>query len=124
MGNRLIISAAIFTDPIYADELLSIKLYFGPHASGNVIRVARVFVAINKCMERLHMLYRSLGESTHSIPPAKVLWPNPIANLPKPAEATQGLEFFCKVDRSLPDTPINQTLINEDNKCHAYTLQG
>ena len=52
--------------------------------------------------------------------PAK-LWPNPTANLPELAEATQGLEFFCKVDRSL-GTPINRTLIDEDNERHAIYL--
>ena len=115
MGNRLVVSTAVFTDSIYADELLSIKLHFGPHASDNVIHVARVFMAINKCTERLRRLYKGLSTSTNMIPPAKVLWPNPTPDPPKSAKGIQELEFYSNVDRTL-GTPINQTTVDEDNK--------
>ena len=118
-GNRLVISTAIYTDSIYADEVLSVKLYLGPHASDNVLRVARIFMAINKCTERLRRLYVNLKPDTHSMQPAKVLWPNPTLDSPSPE--IPGLEFFSKVDRSL-GTPIKQTDINEENKRHAIYL--
>jgi len=115
------VSTAIFTDSIFADELVSIKLHFGPHASDNVLRVARVFMAINKCTERLRRLYRNLGAGGNTTSLGKVLWPNPTVD---PADSTEGipdLEFFSKVDR-LRGTPINQTTIDEENKRHAIYL--
>ena len=121
MGNRLTLSTAIFTDSVYSDELLSIKLYFGSHASDNVLRIARVFMAINKCVDRLRELYGDLGTSTHPTPPARVLWPNPTTDPPGSTEVTQGLEFFCKVHRFL-GTPINRTVIDEENRQHAMYL--
>jgi len=115
------VSAAIFTDSVYADELVSIKLHFGSHASDNVLHVARVFMTINKCTERLRRLYRNLKQSANTIPLGKVLWPSPTVD---PADSVQGipeLEFFSKVDRLL-GTPINQTAIDEENKRHAIYL--
>ena len=50
-GNRLVISTAVFTDAIYADELFLVALRLGPHRSNNVLHVARVFMAINESME-------------------------------------------------------------------------
>jgi hypothetical protein len=120
-GNRLIVSAAIFTDSIYADELFQMKLSFGFHGSDNVLRVARVFVAINRCTDRLRVLYTNLRTSTQPTPPSKFLWPNPTPDPPAPVDATQGLEFFFKVDRLL-GTPINRTIIDEENKRHAMYL--
>ena len=38
-----VMSTAIST---YIDELVSVKLHFGPHASENVLRVARTFMTI------------------------------------------------------------------------------
>jgi len=115
------VAAAIFTDSIYADELLSLTLRFGPHAPDNVLRVARVFMAINRCMERLRTLYRNVGTSTPSAPPAKFMWPNPTPDPPLSVEWIGELEFFSKVDRFL-GTPINQTVVGEDNKQHAIYL--
>jgi len=115
------VSTAIFTDSIYADELVSIELHFGSHAPNNVLRVARVFMAINECTERLRRLYRNLGAGASTTPLGKVLWPSPTVD---PTESTEGiphLEFFSKVDR-LRGTPINQTTIDEENKRHAIYL--
>lgn len=42
-GNHLIVSAAIYTDSIYVDKLLSIDLRFGPHAPENAPHAACVF---------------------------------------------------------------------------------
>ena len=126
-GNRLVVSAAIFTDSIYADELFSINLRFGSHGPENVLRVARVFMAINRCTDRLRVLYTALGAITHPTPtPAKVLWPNPTPDPPTSAEAIKELgelklEFYSKVDR-LRGMPINQADIDEANKMHAIYL--
>ena len=46
-GNRPEVSTAIFTDAVYADKLLSLALRLGPHSPDNVLRVARVFMAID-----------------------------------------------------------------------------
>jgi len=96
MGNRLVVSTAIYTDSIYANELLSINLSFGSHASNNVLRVARVFMAMNRCTERLRALYSNLGTSTPSAPSAKVMWPDPTPDPPLSTDWIEELEFFSK----------------------------
>jgi len=78
-------------------------------------------MAISKCTERLRRLYRDLGTSTPSTPLTKVLWPNPPFNPPGSTEGVPELEFFSKVDRST-GMPINQTILNEENKRHAMYL--
>jgi len=120
-GNRLIVSTAVYTDSIYADELLSVSLRFGSHAADNALYIGRVFMAIKRCMERLSSLYRNLRTSTRPTPAAKVLWPNPTSDPPGSIEGIPELEFFCKVDRSTGDS-INQTVIDEENKRHAMYL--
>lgn len=47
-GNRLIVSTTIFTNAVYANELLQITLQLGPHDSENVLYVARMSMAIKK----------------------------------------------------------------------------
>ncbi|KAF9643229.1 hypothetical protein BDM02DRAFT_3104685 [Thelephora ganbajun] len=119
-GNRLVVSTAVFTDAIYADELLSIRLHLGPHASDNVLHVARVFMAINKSMERLRDLYKNLvGVPRPSPPQAKALWPNPTADPPEFTEILPKLEFFCKVNRA---DGAELSVIDEDNERHAMYL--
>jgi len=49
------------------------------------------------------------------------MWPNPTLDPPLSAEWIGELEFFSKVDRFL-GTPIDQTVIGEDNKRHAMYL--
>ena len=97
------------------------NLSFGFHGSDNVLRVARVFMAINRCTDRLRVLYTNLRTSTQPTPPSKFLWPNPTPCPSAPVNATRGLEFFSKVDRLL-GTPINRTIIDEENKRHAMYL--
>ena len=120
-GDRLIVSTAIFTNSMYADELLSIKLFFGSHASNNVLRVACIFMAINKCMEGLCRLYKDLESNPQKTPPAKVLWPNPTVDPSKSTKSIPKLEFFSKLDH-FNGTPINKAVINEENKQHAMYL--
>ena len=119
-GNRLIISTAIFTDATYADKLLPITLCTGFHAPDKVLHIASVFVAINKCTERLRMLYKRLPEIAHSIPPARVLWPNPIVDPSRSTGLDHSLEIFPKVDHVL-GTPF-QT-IDEVNKPRTMHLR-
>jgi len=59
-GNRLEVSTAVFTDAVYADKLLSLDLRLGPHGPDNVLRVARVFMAISVCAKRLREQYSGL----------------------------------------------------------------
>lgn len=75
------------------DELVSVKFYFRPYASDNVLRVACTFMAVNKCTKRLSGLYRNLKTSVDTIPLAKVMWPILTADPPESAEGTQELEF-------------------------------
>jgi len=119
-GSRLVVSVAIFADSIYAEELLSLDLRLGPFGSENVFRVARVFLAIKKCMKRLRRLYGRLKASTTPSPGA--LWPNPTPDPPTDArDLWTTLEFFSKLDHTL-GTPIDQTAIDEDNKRHGLYL--
>jgi len=120
-GNHLTASTAIYTDSIYADKLLSMDLLFWPHASDNVLRVARVFMAIRKCTEQLRRLYGNLITTTRPTPPARVLRPNPTSDPPGSTKGIPDLEFFSKMDRTL-GTPIDQTVIDEENKRHAMYL--
>ena len=119
VGNCFTLSAAIYTDSIYADELFSASFFSGHHAEDDIMRIACVFVAINRCTEGLRRLYRSLGRS-RSLPSAKVLWPNPTLH-PSSTVHAQRLEFFSKLDRS-QGKAIDQALIDDENKKHAMYL--
>ena len=48
-GDRLVVSTAIFTDSVYANELFSMNLRVGTHVADDVLRVARVHGA-----EKMH----------------------------------------------------------------------
>ena len=110
-------STAIFTNELYADELLSITLRLGPHGSDNVFRVARVFMAINNSMGKLRDLYNKLLRIPPPPQPQTVaLWPDPTAD---PTKSIPTLEFFAKVDRA-NGKPLPR--IDEDNERHAMYL--
>ena len=115
-GNHLVISTAIFTNAIYADKLLSIKLRLGSHGSDNVRRVARVFMAINKATE-LCTLYKDL--STDPSSQTGALWPNPTLHPPQSTERLPKLEFLSKIDRADGTT---LRIIDEANEHHAMYL--
>jgi len=118
-GNHLEIATAIFTDAVYADKLLSLDLRLGFHGPDNVLHVARMFMAINKCTERLRKLYRDLKGLSGTLP--GVLYPNPTADPPEStAKTIPGLEFFCKLDR-VTGVPISG-VVEAGNKRHAIYL--
>ena len=119
-GNRLVVSTAVFTNAIYAGELLSITLHLGSHGSDNVLRVARVFAAINISTERLCRLYHKLT-SVSNFPqePAKALWPYPTPDPPESTERPPKLEFFCEANRA---DGAELTTIDEENERHAMHL--
>ena len=122
-GNRLTISTAVFTDAVYADELLSVTLLLGPHGPDNVNHIARVFMAINESKDLLLKHYGSLLYShltpTVPAPEAKALWPNPTADPPNSTIEFPKLEFLCKVDRA-NGTGLN--VVDEDNERHGLYL--
>ena len=120
-GNVLTVSAAVFTDAVYANKLVSIDLEFGHQGSENVLRVARAFTAIRECVGGLRKLYRNLKSSSRIPQPNRVMWPNPTPNPPDSAEGIQKLGFFAKVD-CLKGTPITRAPIDEDNRRHAIYL--
>jgi serine/threonine protein kinase len=114
-GNRLVVSAAIFTNAIYADELHSIRLHLGHHGSDCVLHVARVFMAINESAELLRGQYNALLALPHSL--TSPLWPNPTpAN---PAESLPELEFFAKVNHG---NGAELTTIDPANERHGMYL--
>ncbi|KAF9644456.1 hypothetical protein BDM02DRAFT_947327 [Thelephora ganbajun] len=117
-GDCLVVSTAVFTDAMYADKLLLTWLHLGPYASDNVLHVARVFMAINKSMERLRELYKSLQRVPRSSPRAKALWPNPAVD-PSGSIELPKLEFFCKVNRA---DGAELPVIDEENGRHAMYL--
>jgi len=118
-GNRLEVATAIFTDAVYADKLLSLDLRLGFHAADNVLRLARVFMAINKCTEKLRNRYRGLDTLSGTLP--DVLYPNPTADPPEStADEIPELKFFCKLDR-VTGIPIRGA-VDEGNKRHAIYL--
>ena len=82
-GNHLKVSSAVFTDAVYADRLLLLDLRFGPYGPDNVLRVARVFVAVNKCTERLRELYSGLERLPKILP--GVMYSSPITDPPESA---------------------------------------
>ena len=119
-GNRLIVSTAVFTNAIYADELFSTTLHLGPHGPDNVLRTARVFMAINDSTSRLRRLYDKLVSTPLPLQElAKPLWPNPTPDPPESAERPPKLEFFCKVNRA---DGAKLTTIDEENERHAMYL--
>ena len=113
-GNCLTVSTAIYTDAVYADKLLSIDLHLGSHGSDNVLRVARIFHAINECTGLLRKLYRGVVLSDIR---SEVMYPNPTAD-PPDVEIPQ-LKFFAKLDR-VCGTPL--VTINPDDERHALYL--
>ncbi|KAF9645848.1 hypothetical protein BDM02DRAFT_397705 [Thelephora ganbajun] len=117
-GNRVVVSSAVFTNAIYADELVSIRLHLGPHGSDDVLHIARVFVAINKSMERLSGLYKNYEESAlHHKPKSCGQTLQPIRlSLP---EQLPKLEFFSKVNRA---DGAELPVIDESNEHHAIYL--
>lgn len=116
-GNRLEVSAAIFTNAIYADKLLSIELMLGTHARENVIRVARIFTAISKCATSLQNLYKNLRDSSDQVP--GVEFPNPTPDPPGPSEEIRALRFLCKLDRVRGTELIT---VDVDNERHGIYL--
>ncbi|KAF9793479.1 hypothetical protein BJ322DRAFT_132244 [Thelephora terrestris] len=114
-GNNLVVSTAIYTDAVYADKLLSIDLHLGSHGADNVLRVARVFAAIEECTVRLRAQYRLL-DNLQNVQPG-VMYPSPTADPPE-AEIPR-LEFICKLDRQ---SGARLATVDEANERHAIYL--
>ena len=112
-------STAIFTNKLYANELLSITLCLGPHGPDNVLRVARVFMAIKETLEQLRDLYVDLIATPNSPQPQTIaLWPNPTLH-PSESQSIPKLEFFAKANR-VNGRPLS--VIDEGNERHALYL--
>ncbi|KAF9787380.1 hypothetical protein BJ322DRAFT_1055045 [Thelephora terrestris] len=119
-GDRLVVSTAIFTDSVYANELFTMTLRLSTHFADDVSRVACLFMAVKQCITQLRELYQHL----EGVPPARVLWPNPTADpsVPNGTERMEELhlEFFSKLDRH--GNPINQGDLNDEDKRHPMYL--
>ena len=114
-GNRFEVSTAVFTDAVYADKLLSLDFCLGPHGPDNVLRVARVCMAIKKCMKRLREMYSGLERLPKML--FGVMYPSPTADPPE--SKIPQLKFFCKLDR-VDGTPLSE--VDEDNARHGIYL--
>lgn len=118
-GNRLVVSTAIFTHAVYANELLSITLELGPHGPDNVLYVARMFMAINDSTKQLRLLYKGLVTPSLSSQQTNALWPNPTADPPNSANRFPTLEYVSKVNRRVGD---ELPIIDEENERHAMYI--
>ena len=100
--------------------MLSITLHLGPHGPDNVLRVARVFMAINESKELLRKLYRELlGYPSLPSQQVKPLWPNPTLDPPTSTTQLPKLEFYCKVNRANgEELPV----IDDNNQRHGMYL--
>ena len=112
-------SAAVFTNKVYADELLSLTLGLGSHRSARVLRVAKVFVAIAECMDQLRILYTDLYVTDPVLPEAIALWPNPTLHPSESEKTIPELQFYAKVNRA-NGRPL--VVIDQDNEIHAMYL--
>lgn len=121
-GDRLVVSAAIFTNKIYTEELLSVTLRPGSNVSANVQHVAQVFLAIDNSMVELRGLYARLPAFLALPPPRPAmtaLWPNPTADPLEPTKHLPELEYFAKVNCA-DGTPLLH--IDTANESHAMYL--
>ena len=116
-GNCLVVSTAIYTDAIYADKLLSIDLDFGPNGPDNVLRIARIFLAIRKYVNQLRLTYKGLEALPLVVP--SVMYPRLTPFSPKVKIPRLG--FFSKVGR-VDGTPIATDTMAEANRRHAIYL--
>ena len=94
------------------------ELLLGPHCSDNVLRIARVFMAIQEAIGQLRGLYGRLPAAPPA-PQTIALWPRPTGDPPESTERLPKLEFFAKVNRA-DGTPLSS--IDEDNENHAMYL--
>ncbi|KAF9787382.1 hypothetical protein BJ322DRAFT_1107440 [Thelephora terrestris] len=124
-GDRLVVSTAIFTDSVYANELFTMTLRLSTHFADDVSRVACLFMAVKQCITQLRKLYKNLILNAEGVPPARVLWPNPTADpsVPNGTERMKELhlEFFSKLDRQGKPI-INQGGLNDEDKQHPMYL--
>ena len=81
-GNCLTVSTAIFTNAVYADKLLTMDLYLGTHGPENVLRVARIFTAQQKCAGALRLLYDTIPTLDKDKSQFGIMYPNPTADPP------------------------------------------
>jgi len=117
-GNRLEVSTAVFTNAVYANKLLSIELLLGSHPRDEVLRVARIFMAISKCTAGLRTLYMNLETSPTRMPTVEFPSPTPDPPYPHP-EDFPVLGFFCKLDR-VHGTGL--VTVDVDNERHGLYL--
>ena len=94
------------------------QLRIGPHGSKHVIRVARVFMAIESSLRLLRDLYSSLPSESDQpqLPRTIALWPEPTIYSPT---LIPKLEYFAKVNRA-NGTRLSQ--IDEQNERHGMYL--
>ena len=120
-GNHFEVSTAIFTEAVYADKLLSLDLSLGSHGPANVLRLGRVFMAIDKCIKELRELYGNVENLSGTL--SSVLYPNPTEDPPtSTSKKIPKLEFFSKLDRVM-GTPIGDTqAVESGNERHAIYL--
>ena len=109
-GNHLTISTAVYTDALYADKLLAIDLYLGFHGPDNILRAARIFMAINKCTEELRLLYSRL-ETLRYCPELCT----PLVTVDKTCEGHA--IYLAKMPFGVSSSPFGQVYCGVQRKC-------
>jgi serine/threonine protein kinase len=117
-ANRLEISVAVCVGPIYVSKLLTLDLSLGFHASDNIIRLARVFVALSRCRVDLTKYYD--GVSSLASPRLSCLYPNPIPL--DPCKALPNLTYRQFLSQAGQPTSALVDLGNVCNSMYTATL--
>ncbi|KZT07892.1 uncharacterized protein LAESUDRAFT_650178 [Laetiporus sulphureus 93-53] len=115
MANRLEISAAIFTDGIYADKLVSLDLLLGFDGEENVLRLARILHVLAISAQEICAHY----EEARNNPPSDliaVVLPDPTPVL---GETLPKMTFKSKLSRSNKALDIVKT---DAERCHGLYL--
>ncbi|KZT03937.1 uncharacterized protein LAESUDRAFT_728638 [Laetiporus sulphureus 93-53] len=115
MANRLEISAAIFTDGIYADKLVSLGLLLGFDGEENVLQLARILHVLAVSAKEIREHYEEARNNTPSDLTAVVL-PDPT---PVSGRTLPRLTFKSKLSRTNKALEIVKT---DAERCHGLYL--
>ena len=119
-ANRFEVGTAIFTDSVYANKILSVEVGLGIDSSAEILRVARIFEAINTAFSGLQSYYAGLDTSiqsgglsiTHLLPAPSLL--------PSSKGTMHSLKFLRKLNQFDVFKPLKE--IDNPNRSHGLYL--
>ena len=117
-ANRLEISVAVCVGSVYVSKLLTLDLSLGFHASDNIIRLARVLVALSRCRADLRNYYD--GVRNLDSPRLSCLYPNPTPV--DPSKALPKLTYRQFLSRAGQPTSALVDLGNATTTVYTATL--